>query len=355
MSVAAYLNHIAVAVPEHDVHETFIEFASRMLKTERNRKIFQRMVDRCHVSHRYSCINPYDDPAKPHWSGFYAANDFPGTQERMRHYQTQAFVLAQKALDQLLEKAGVAAKEITHLIVTSCTGFYAPGIDLDIIRHYGLDPAIERTIIGFMGCQAGMNALKSARHIVRSHPEAQVLIVNLELCTLHLQETDDLEKVLSFLIFADGCAASLVSAKPQGLALQSFHSAIIPESREHITWNIGGDGFDMHLSGKVPGTISRNLPAALPQILQGGNVSNFSYWAVHPGGRTVLDAVRDGAGLKESALGYSRHILQNFGNMSSASIMFVLKDIMGEASGRGCCLAFGPGVSIESMLFQKVA
>lgn len=355
MSAQVYLNHIAVAVPEHDVHQKFIDFAPHMLKTERKRKLFRRMAERCQISHRYSCIHPEDGLVSPDWSGFYAANDFPDTGKRMQRYQEHAFTLARRALDQIFAKPDIAVKEITHLIVTSCTGFYAPGIDFDIIHHYGFHPAVERTTIGFMGCQAGMNALKSARHIVRSQPAAQVLIVNLELCTLHLQETDDLERVLSFLIFADGCAASLITNKPFGLALQSFHSTILPESHEHITWNIGDDGFDMRLSGRVPGIISANLPAVLPRILEDENIRSFSHWAIHPGGRTVLDAVRDGAGLEEEALRHSRHILRNFGNMSSASIMFVLKDIMQEEAGHGCCLAFGPGISIESMLFQKIA
>jgi predicted naringenin-chalcone synthase len=269
---------------------------------------------------------------------------------RAEFYRQQAFPLVRKALDGL--PLGELKDKITHLIVTTCTGFYAPGIDLEIINHYGLNPAVERTVIGFMGCYAGMNALKLARHIVRSHPEAQVLILNIELCTLHLQETDDLEQILSFLIFADGCAASLVSARSAGIELQSFHAAVMPDSGNQITWAIGGNGFDMHLSGEVPATIAKGLPDALAAILAGGSAGDFSHWAIHPGGRSVLDAVRDGAGLEEGALAVSRKVLRDFGNMSSASIMFVLKEFLQQGPGRGCAMAFGPGLTVESMLFQ---
>jgi alpha-pyrone synthase len=245
--------------------------------------------------------------------------------------------------------------EITHLIVTTCTGFYAPGIDVEIIGHFRLKPSVERTIIGFMGCHAGINALKLARHVVRSDAGARVLIVNLELCTLHLKETGNIEEMLSFLIFADGCAASIVSAETKGLALHDFCSTVVPESSDQITWSIGAGGFDMRLSGQVPVTIAGGLPSCLPDILRGRAANDIRHWAVHPGGRSILDAVRSGAGLEEQALAPSRAVLRRYGNMSSATIMFVLKEIMQGASGLGCAMAFGPGLTVESMLFEQAA
>ena len=128
---------------------------------------------------------------------------------------------------------------------------YAPGLDFDVVRHLGLSSSVERTIIGFMGC-AAINALKSAHHIVRSAPESRVLILNLELCSLHMQQTADLEQILSFLLFADGCSAALVSGDARGLALDSFLAVSIPETSHLITWKIRDGGFDMHLSGQVP-------------------------------------------------------------------------------------------------------
>lgn len=346
----AYLNDIALAVPDHDIHRKFIDFAPSLLADDRSRALFRRMAERCQIEHRYSALQANADPERLDADDFYLPHSFPDTETRMKFYQTHAFPLARRALDglRLDERKG----DITHLIMTTCTGFYAPGLDIEVVEHYGLRQSVERTIVGFMGCYAGMNALKLARHIVRSEEGACVLILNLELCTLHLKNNGNLEQMLSFLLFADGCSASIVSAEPAGIELQRFHSAVMPDSGDQITWSIGGSGFDMNLSGKVPGTIASGLPSCLPDILAGKDVADFAHWAIHPGGRTILDAVRDGAALEEELLQSSRRVLRDFGNMSSATIMFVLKDIMEREKGRGCGMAFGPGLTVESMLFQ---
>jgi alpha-pyrone synthase len=349
----AYLNDISLAVPDHDIHRKFIDFAPSLLKDDRSRALFRRMADRCQIEHRFSALAASDDPALLDADGFYAPKGFPDTETRMRFYRAHALPLALRAIDGL--NLHEMKDDITHLILTTCTGFYAPGLDIEVVEHYGLKPSVERTIVGFMGCYAGMNALKLARHIVRSDNGAKVLILNLELCTLHLQKTESLEQILSFMLFADGCSASIVSAEPKGIELQSFYSAVMPESSDQITWAIGGSGFDMNLSGKVPGTIAAGLPVCLPDILSGHNTDKFRHWAIHPGGRTILDAVREGAELPEEFLQASRRILRDFGNMSSATIMFVLKDIMQQGDGRGCGMAFGPGLTVESLLFQQAA
>ena len=140
----------------------------------------------------------------------------------------------------------------------------APGVDFALIERLALSPGIERTSVGFMGCHAALNALRLAGHIVRSEPKARVLVICLELCTLHLQETADLEQVLAFLIFADGCAAALVTGEPRGLRLGRSSTAIATEAADQITWRIGAHGFDMSLSGAVPASIGALLPGHLP-------------------------------------------------------------------------------------------
>lgn len=208
-------------------------------------------------------------------------------------------------------------------------------------------------MIGFMGCYAAINALKAAHHIIRSVEGSGVLILSLELCSLHMQETENLEQLLSFLLFADGCAAYLVSARPAGLAIDSFAALTIPETSGLITWRIRELGFDMQLSGRVPGEIRRALSLVGPRIAR-GDPRAVDLWAVHPGGRTILDSVEQGLGLPAEALTYSRGILARFGNMSSASVMFVLEQIMGHARAgqSGCAISFGPGVTAETMLFH---
>jgi predicted naringenin-chalcone synthase len=351
--VEAYLNEIATAVPDYDVHSKFVDTAPSLLSEERHRALFKRMALKAQIDHRYSFLNPHPDATGfDTTAGFYRRGAFPDTETRMRFYKRYAFTLAKRALDHL--NFAEHKDSITHLILTTCTGFYAPGIDLQVVEHYGLSPSVERTVVGFMGCYAGINALKLARHIVRSEPSSKVAILNLELCTIHLQETDDLEQVLSFLIFADGCSASLVSREPVGIELQSFTSTILPNSSDQITWHIGGRGFDMVLAGRVPSTICQGLPSFLGRILGGQRPEDIAHWAIHPGGRTILDAVQKSVGLSEDTLRHSRDVLRRFGNMSSATVMFVLREMLqpGTVAGRGCAMAFGPGLTTESMLFQ---
>lgn len=348
----AYINRIATAVPPYDVHRKFVDYAPSLLRDRRTQVLFRRMAERAQIEHRYSCLPVDLDSEALDVRGFYPRGRFPDTQARMRLYEAEALPLASQALESLgLRDMG---RRITHLVVASCTGFYAPGLDLQIIAAFGLEPSVERTFVGFMGCHAAVNALNVARHVVRSEPGATVLVVNLELCTIHLQETPDLEQVLSFLIFADGCSACLVSAEPQGLRLKSFRSTILPDSADKIMWRIGRAGFDMMLSGAVPSTIQRHLGACLAPILAGADVKDVALWAIHPGGRSVLDAVEEALELGQGELAYSREVLRRFGNMSSATVMFVLKDILDSAaSGLGCAMAFGPGMMAESMLFES--
>ena len=350
----AYLNRIATAVPEHDVHDTFVVFAEKMLVDPRLRGVFRRMVSRSAIEHRYSFLDPQKRSGQltsEDANEFYRLGGFPTTSRRMELFEQSAPVLMRKAVDKLAlseqERAG-----ITHVLVTCCTGLYAPGLDFEIVEHLGLSPGVERTMVGFMGCYAAINALKLARHIVRSEPKAGVLMLNLELCTLHFQETQDLEQVLSFLVFADGAAASLVSAREQGFALDSFKAVMVPDTHGLITWKIRGLGFDMLLSGKVPG----ELAGALHQGELMTERDEIDLWAVHPGGRSILDAVEKGLQLPADALAASREVLSSFGNMSSATVMFVLERIMQQArpGQRGCAMSFGPGLTAETMRFHAV-
>ena len=351
----AYINRIATAVPQHDVHQAFIDFATGMLPEGTVRNLFRRMARLSAIEHRYSFVQPVatEDGLWKDAGHVYEPGNFPVTARRMEFFESFAPQLAHSALDKLsLTKEDRCA--ITHVIVTSCTGLYAPGLDFEVVKHLGLDPSVERTMIGFMGCYAAINALKSAHHIVRSVPDAGVLILNLELCTLHFQETKELEQVLSFLVFADGCAASLVSAQPQGLAIDSFLAVSIPETNHLITWRIGELGFDMHLSGQVPGEIGRALKQLGNQVTRGKDPLAIELWAVHPGGRSILDTVEKSLDLPADALSCSRSVLAQYGNMSSATVMFVLQQIIERAQSgqQGCAMSFGPGLTAETMLFH---
>ena len=350
----AFINRIATLTPPHDVHDVFLRFGQRMLeKDPRRLALFNRMADRSGITHRYSFLEPDRAGEAVDTERFYPRGDFPDTAARMRKFEACAPELAVATAEKLL--AGEDRSRITHVVVTSCTGFSAPGIDLAVVERCGLPTHVERTMVGFMGCYAAINALKLARHIVRSQPEARVLALNLELCTLHLHETDDLEEMLSFLLFADGCAAALVSADPKGVEIKSFRARLVPGTKELIRWHIRDQGFDMVLSGAVPGAIRAALIEARDDILGGAN--DIELWAVHPGGRSVLDAVEQAFGLPGDALNVSRSVLNDYGNMSSGTVMFVLDRIMrnGTAGQKGCAMSFGPGLVAETMMFRMAA
>jgi len=354
----AYINRVATAVPPFDVHDAFRRFAQSLFRGDRrNGLLFQRMAEKSGIEHRYSYLPPSNRPESEAVDGerFYLRGDFPDTAARMRRFERCAPELAQTAVERL--ELGSDRERITHLLITCCTGFSAPGLDHEVVERCKLPTSVERTMIGFMGCYAAINALKLARHIVRSEPSARVLILNIELCTLHLKETTDLEQVLSFLLFGDGCAACLVSADPVGTALDSFRAVLVPGTRELITWNIRDFGFDMVLSGQVPATIHDALQTHMDEILAGAPVEAIDLWAVHPGGRTVLDAVERAFGLGPQALAASRDVLRRYGNMSSATVMFVIEKMLRSgARGRsGCAMSFGPGLTAETMLFRTAA
>jgi len=350
-----FINRIATAVPRHEVHGTFRAFAERQADGEKGRIAFNRMASRADIATRYSVLEPSEPQGSGTTCGFYRfGGDFPGTRARMARYEAEAPALADAAFARLGLEA--EAPRVTHIVFATCTGFVAPGLDRHLVERHGLPRGVERSLVGFMGCQAAINALKLAWHIVRSEPEARVLVVCLELCTLHLQDTSALEQLLCFLLFADGCAAAIVSADPVGLRVEGFRSIVMPEAGDMITWRIGNDGFDMTLSGMVPFTLAHALPDWQAEMLDGRRVEEMDLWAVHPGGRTILDAVEHGLSLPQGALAESRAVLRDHGNMSSATVMFVLAAMMARAEPRqrGVALAFGPGLSAESMRFSAV-
>jgi alpha-pyrone synthase len=331
------------------VHGLFVDFAADKLAGTAGLPLFNRLARRSQIDQRWSVLTPTGD--RRDICEIYRTEAFAGTRERMAIYERHAPELAKRAVG-ALDLADPA--EITHLVVISCTGLSAPGIDLKLIDLCGLNPSVERTVIGFMGCYAAINGFKLARHIVRSEPEARVLLVSVELCTLHLQDTQDLEEMLSFLIFSDGCAAALVSADPEGLSLDSFKAVSAPGTADQITWSIGDHGFNMVLSGQAPGSIATALRHDTASILGNRAVEDIALWAVHPGGRSVLDAVEVALGLPPDALSVSRDVLRRYGNMSSATILFVLQAQLHIArpGDLGCAMAFGPGLTAETMMFS---
>lgn len=348
----SFINAIGTAVPGHDVHKAFIAWAEGQIADDRQRALFRRMAERSGIAHRWSVLPASAGGGSPVEAGGFYQGASPPTSARMLAYAEEAPRLALAAIARLAAEAPLDG--VTHLVVASCTGFTAPGIDQIIARALGLD-GVERTLVGFMGCYAAVSALRVAHHIVRSEPEARVLAVTVELSSLHLQQETELEPLLAMLQFSDGAAAALVTAEPAGLAIGAQFALALEDSSELITWTIGDTGFAMRLSGDVPARIAAALQGerVRSDILNGWSAEEVDSWAVHAGGRSILDAVEKGLGLGQGALAASRDILSRFGNMSSATLLFVLAELIRKPGlGKGVALAFGPGLAAEGFRFE---
>lgn len=282
----------------------------------------------------------------------------PRTRARMDKYETYAGEMAVRASRLALERGGVDPEAITHLITVSCTGFSAPGMDCEIISRLGLSPGVERSQLGFMGCQAVLNAVRLARAFVDADPSRKVLIASVELCSLHFQYGWDPERVVSNALFADGAGALVGEHGEPGESgpwtAVANGSHVVPESAQAMTWRIGDHGFDMTLSAQVPDLIEANLGGWVDHWLDrcGLGRGDIRGWAIHPGGIRILSAAEKALSLTEEATAVSREVLAAHGNMSSATMVFLLERLVEDAESLPCvALGFGPGLSIEAALF----
>lgn len=287
----------------------------------------------------------------------------PGTGERNRVYAREAGKLAVEAARAALHKDGsFKPSDITHVIFVSCTGFANPGPDHRVMRELGLREDVQRYTVGFMGCYAAFPALRMAAQFCEADPEAVALVICLEFCTLHMQSDATPENIVANSLFADGAAAALVSARApsEGRAhfrLESFRSALIPSGEGDMAWEVGDHGFEMRLSAYVPGLIGSNIRGIVDGLLSAAGMepAGVEAWAVHPGGRAILDELEKQMGLGPDDLGVSRGVLRDFGNMSSPTVLFVLARFLERPSRKEtttCALAFGPGLTVESALLR---
>jgi predicted naringenin-chalcone synthase len=346
---------IGTAVPEHDIHHAFIDWAAARLADPAHTALFRRMAARSGIHHRYSVLPIGADGGSPIApGGFYEHPLLPPTSARMVLYGQYAPVLAMQAVGAL--GAQTSLEGITHIVVASCTGFIAPGLDQIIAREMGLSDQVERLLVGFMGCYAAIAALRSARHIVRSDPAARVLVVTVEISTLHLQDDVEIEPLLAMLQFGDGAAAALVTNGGTGLSIERPFAINLPDSEQLIRWTIGDQGFAMHLSGEVPGRIADALRQNhVRDILTAGEApSAIADWSVHAGGRSILDAVANALSLETGALETSRAVLEAYGNMSSATLMFALSASFAKRPRSGVAIAFGPGLACEGFGYRWI-
>ena len=314
------------------------------------------------IQNRCSVIGDYNRPAGD-WK-FYPRSEnlepFPSLEQRMALYHKYAAPLSVDAIRNCMEHL-MPAKQVTHLITVSCTGMSAPGLDLQITDLMDLPNTLYRTSVNFMGCYAAIHALKIADSICKNDTSARVMIVCTELCTLHFQKEATTDNITSSMLFADGSAAALITHDQYpapGLKLQHFYSEIIPKGKKDMAWELSSSGFLMTLSGYIPGLIEEDFEPLIARALQAAGISKeqVSGWCIHPGGKRILEAVKKSLCLPETSLHDSYHILEQFGNMSSPTILFVLKKMMQTHSAKHLKIlgaAFGPGLTMETFIGEQ--
>ena len=356
--MTAFINSIGKANPRYKIKQddvlNFMVKAHQLNDEEAHKlKVLYRATG---IKERYSTIPDYQNNGD---FQMYPDNDrlepFPSTSERSNCYKKEALNLSIEAINNCVEEK-VSLSDITHLITVSCTGMYAPGLDIDLVNQCKMPADVERTAINFMGCYAAFSALKLANHICNGN-KANVLIVCTELCSLHFQKEKSEDNFLANALFGDGSAAVLVQSEPAAVALQmeSFISNLISSAKNEMAWEIGDYGFEMKLSAYVPEAIRTGIKPLIESLIKRIEKQKFDFYAIHPGGKKILNAVENALAITKEENLHSHHILRDFGNMSSPTILFVMKQIMDELSLQDnnkslLSFGFGPGLTLESMI-----
>jgi len=353
---------IGTAVPAfaHE-QENILEFMSRIYAfNEQDKRKLRFLYHQSGIRTRHSVIGDYSRPIGE-WK-FYPHSEnlepFPSLEHRMLWYSKYAGPLSVDAIRRCVANE-FHPKEITHLITVSCTGMSAPGLDLQILELMDLPKNIFRTSINFMGCYAAIHAMKLADAICYQDKTAKVVIVCTELCTLHFQREATMDNIASSLLFGDGSAAVLITPdnyKKEGLYLQNFYSEILPKGKKDMAWELSSTGFEMTLSNYIPDLIEEDFEELVRNALKKNNISQeaISHWCVHPGGKKILEAVHKSLHFNNGHLDTCYEVLEQYGNMSSPTILFILERIMHDIdlkkSNKVFGAAFGPGLTMETFI-----
>ncbi len=363
------LCNISTAVPSNKYEQAHLaNYMSGFFRhSDLEKRKLKLMYGKSGINTRYSVI---PDFAQANGNNFFPeTNDhpsFPSIENRMDHYNGSALPMCIEAIIKCIKK--INKKQITHLISVSCTGLAAPGIDIDLVQHFKLNENTNRTSVNFMGCYAALHALKQADYICKCEENAVVLIICVELCTLHFQRIDDLDNNTANLLFADGAAAALIVSdryaeknKLDGFKINQFYSQVSLKGKSDMAWKLTSTGFLMTLSSNIPQLIEKDIKQFFSKAIKQLGISKqeIIHWAVHPGGKKILEVIQKELELNYADLESSFQVLKNYGNMSSPTFLFVLKDIFDtkinkEKKEKTFGVAFGPGLTMESVILENV-
>ncbi len=376
------LRSIETAVPSTVLEQQRARdlFASQPGLTRLGRRLVASVFDASAIDRRHTVLHELDG-SDGTAQGFYDAAAgailSPSTGDRNAAYEREVRPLLVRAASKAIDAApDVDRADVTHVITASCTGFFAPGPDYILVRALGLAPSTRRLHVGFMGCYGAFPALRAAVSTCQAEPDAVVLVVCVELCSLHVHPSDDPDAIVAASVFAYGAAAAVVSGRPAPagstvLEVDAQETVLTDGGEADMAWTIGDLGFDMVLSSYVPRILEEQIADALRPLLDGPTTAGITHWsqverwAVHPGGRAILDRVQRALGLSAEQMAPSRAVLRDFGNMSSATVLFILRRLLhGDdatpgshashpAAERVAAMAFGPGLTVESALFTR--
>ncbi|WP_158860901.1 type III polyketide synthase [Lunatibacter salilacus] len=343
-------------IPQHRIGE-FMKLAHGLSPEEARKLSFVYRVSG--IKTRYSVLTDFNFTDPLSFKFFPKNKDlepFPTTKERMKVFEERATELGIAAISKCLERSKVKVGDITHLILVSCTGMYAPGVEMEIIEKMGFKSTIERYSIHFMGCYASFNAIKLADRICDSDLKANVLVLSVEICTIHFQKEYTEDNLIANALFGDGAAAALITKSQHGLRIKDYESQIFREGETDMAWHIGDFGFEMKLSKYVPELLEKGIRKFKLSLENRFGLSKIRQFAIHPGGSQILNKVEQVMGIDKEQNSHSHQVLSNFGNMSSASILFVLEAVLQEAVDKGemLVMGFGPGLTLETLLVERV-
>lgn len=357
---------IGTAVPQHRTKQAAIlEFMHVVYNNEIASRKLNVLFNNSGIDERYSVIPDFDKTKNEHVF-FNGTPTKANVDSRINVFKERAIPLAVEAIQEAYKKLDTSIEEfgVTHLITVTCTGLSAPGIDVELMTRLHLKDDIYHTSVNFLGCNAAFHALKIADMICKTDPGAKVLVVCVELCTLHFQPKDNHDNLLSNTIFGDGAAAVVITSGRQsdgqhhkGLTIDGFYSLLLNKGKKLMGWDVTPVNFEMILNAGIPEFIGSEVESIVERATARFNISpaEINKWAIHPGGKKIIDTIKKRLKLTDDDVNSAYKVLNEYGNMSSPTILFVFNELLEKEFEEGSAvfsIGFGPGLSIETALMR---
>lgn len=352
---------IGTALPGYFAYQNdILSFMGRAYNNEQDFRKLTILFHQSGIEKRYSVL---PDFGKESGVDFFKPQESqPNVGQRMGVFKKEAVRLAKESAIQAMKDARLKSSDLTHLVTVTCTGLHAPGLGIELVKELNMRDDIFQTSVNFLGCNAAFHALKLADLMASSDPHANVLVSCVELCTIHFQPKNNTDNLLSNTIFGDGAASAIVAGKNSeipGFKLEGFYSLLLQGGQQLMGWDVNEQSFEMVLNSQLPRYIGNEISTVIERVTSALKVSidEIAFWAVHPGGRKILEEVKKKLDMDEKKLEQAYQVLKDCGNMSSSTILFVLDKIMKLPPGnknKTMSIGFGPGLSIDSALLTYV-